>query len=165
MQKPAFEMSPDVERLVHFLLLRDRASYSEMNAHVGRQLSAKDRYVLESARRILENRGIIFVIERGIGVVRANNQQVATLSTTAPIKRIQRITKKANKRQAHVNVQALSADERLAFYVGRVVIDAIGKNTLQSFRTRIGKEIEKNEGEMPVLTQVTALGRLRSPKR
>ena len=39
-------------------------------------------------------------------------------------------------------MQRLTADERLAFYVGRVVIDVIGKNTLQSFRSRIAKEIE-----------------------
>jgi hypothetical protein len=163
-KKPPFQMSPDVERLVHFLLMRDQASYAEMNAHIGRRLDGRDRYVLASACRILENRGIFFIAERGVGVIRANNSEIATLSTSHPIKKVQRITRRATKRQAHVDVQRLSADERLAFYVGRVVINAIGKDTLQSFRARIAKEIQKSGDEMLTINQITALPRLK-PRR
>jgi hypothetical protein len=58
-------------------------------------------------------------------------------------------------------VQALSEDERLAFYVGRVVIDAIGKNTLKSFRSQIRGEIKRHGDEPITLSQVTALRRHR----
>jgi hypothetical protein len=95
------------------------------------------------------------------------NGQVAQLSTDEPIARIRRITHKAKKREVHVNVQALSEEERLAFYVGRVVLNAIGKNTLKSFRSQIRAEIERHGGEMPepgemmTFNQIAALPRHR----
>jgi hypothetical protein len=159
--KPSFEKNPDVDRLVSFLQVRSRATYAEMNDLTRRQINGRDRYVLASACRILERRGIIFVPERGIGVVRATNGQVASLSTAHPIKKVQRITRRANKRQEHVNVQALSADERLALYIGRAVLDIVTKNTSKSVRTQLAKEIEKTGGEPLTIHQVTALSRLR----
>src|SRR4051812_25532142 len=138
--KPSFEVSPDVERCCNFLESRDRASYTEISAHIGRKVNGRDRYILDSARRRLESqRDILFVVERGVGLTRATNGQRATLSTSHPITKIGKVTRKAEKRQRRVNVQELDAEERLAFYVGRVVINAIGKNTLRSFRSRIAK--------------------------
>jgi len=148
MFKPSYEASRDVERCTDYLTNRDRASYNELSSHLGRKVNGRDRYILQSARRRLEQRGVVFVVERGVGIVRATNKQVAVLSTDDPIRKIRRITNRARKREQHVNVQALSPDDRLAFYVGRVVVNAIGKNTLRSFRTQIRKEIEKNGGEM-----------------
>ena len=132
-----------------------------MSAHVGRRLDGADRHVLVGARRILENRGTIFVVERGVGLVRANNGQVAVLSTTTPIDKIKRVIKRAKKREQHVNVQALSADERLAFYVGRSVIAAIGKTTLRSFRNQIAQQIKENEDEPIAVSQLVTLPRLK----
>ena len=60
-----------------------------------------------------------------------------------------------------MNVQGLSEDERLAFYVGRVVVNAIGKSTLKSFRSQIKSEIEKHDNEPITLSQVAALRRHR----
>jgi hypothetical protein len=162
MRRPSFELSADVEKCCAFLESRDRASYAEISSHLGRRVNGRDRYVLASARHRLESqRGIIFVTERGTGLVRATSGQIATLSTTHPINKIRRVTRKAEKRQVRVNVQELTDDERLAFYVGRVVVNAIGKNTLKSFRTRIKKEIEGRGGEMITINQVTALRRHR----
>src|SRR5262245_38104710 len=150
--KPSFEANPDVEKCVEYLARHDRVSYNELSAFLGRKIDGRDRYVLASARRRLERNGILFVVERGIGLVRANNRQIARLSTDEPIGRIKRITTKAKKREVHVNVQALSEDERLAFYVGRVVVDAIGKNTLRSFRSQIKEEIKRHGDEPITLT-------------
>jgi predicted ATP-grasp superfamily ATP-dependent carboligase len=159
--KPSFEMSSDVEKCCAYLESRDCATYAEISSHLGRRVNGRDRYILESARRHLEKHGIIFVTERGIGLVRANSEQLAKLSTTNPINKIRRATRRAEKRQAHVNVQELTEDERLAFYVGRAVINTIGKNTLKSFRTQIKKEIEKSGGEMITVSQISALRRHR----
>ena len=161
--KPTFESSTDVERCIVYLADRERASYDAMSRHLNRQINGRDRYVLVSARRQLErDRGIIFVTERGIGIVRANNGQVATLATAHPIGRVKRITRQANKRQAHVNVQALTADEMLAFSIGRVVINAINKSTRRSFYRQISDEIKKRDNELPLtLDQVLTLPRHR----
>src|SRR5262245_57822586 len=145
--KPSFETNPDIEKCAEYLLRHDRVSHNELSAYLGRKIDGRDRYVLASARRRLERRGIFFVAEWGVGLVRANNKQVAHLATDDPIGRIKRIAGKAKRREEHVNVQALSEDERLAFYVGRVVIDAIGKNTLRSFRSQIREEIKKHGDE------------------
>jgi hypothetical protein len=94
--------------------------------------------------------------------VRANNGQVATLATAHPIGRVKRITRQANKRQANVNVQALTADEMLAFSIGRVVINAINKSTRRSFYRQISDEIKKRDNELPLtLDQVLTLPRHR----
>jgi hypothetical protein len=160
--KPSFEVGTDVQKLVDFLASRERASYSEMSAHVGRHLDGRDRYVLTSARRILESQhNTIFTTERGVGIVRASNGQVANLSTSHPISKISRLTKRARKRQAQVNIQGLSADERLAFAVGRVVLGAIGKTTLKSFRNQIRTEIERSDGDVVSVSQLVALPRLK----
>jgi hypothetical protein len=147
--KPSFEVSSDVDKCTEYLANHDRVSYNELSSYLGRKINGRDRYVLESARRRLERRrGVVFVVERGVGVVRATNKQVAQLSTDVPIRQVRRITNKAKKREIHVNVQELSEDERLAFYIGRVVVNAIGKNTLKSFRSQIKAEIERHGGEM-----------------
>jgi|SRR5215468_9896409 len=168
MLKPSFETSRDVERCTDYLASHDRVSYNELSSYLGRKVDGKDRYILQSARRRLERRGVVFVAEHGVGVVRATNGQIAKLSTDEPIRKIRRITNKARKREQFVNVQALSADERLMFYIGRVVVNAIGKNTLKSFRNQIKTEIERQGGEMPergggamTLFQVAALPRHR----
>jgi hypothetical protein len=159
--KPSFEANPDVEKCVEYLMRHDRVSYNELSAHLGRKINGRDRYILIAARRRLERKGILFVVEWGVGLVRATNRQVARLSTDVPIGRIRRIAHKAKKREVHVNVQGLSEDERLAFYVGRVVVNAIGKSTLKSFRSQIKSEIEKHDNEPITLSQVAALRRHR----
>ena len=159
--KPSFEANPDVDRCIDYLRRHDRVSYEELSRYLGRVINGRDRYILQSARRRLERQGTFFVVEHGVGLVRATNKQVASLATDDPIGRIKRIAGKAKRREVHVNVQALSEDERLAFYVGRVVIDAIGKNTLKSFRSQIREEIKRHGDEPITLTQLTALRRHR----
>lgn len=163
--KPTFETSTDTDKCYEFLANKDRASYVEISHHLGRKVNGRDRYVLESARRRLErDRGIVFVVERGRGLTRATNGQIAALSTAHPIGKIKRMTKKAEKRQTRVNVQELDADERLAFAIGRVMIATIGKSTLKSFRSRIAKEIEARDGELVTVNQIIALPRHRRKK-
>lgn len=159
--KPSFEASPDVEKCEEYLLKRDRVSYDELSAHLGRQINGRDRYILQSARRRLEQRGIFFVVERGVGLVCASNRQVARLSTDAPIGKIRRIAGRAKKREVHVNVQDLTEHEREEFYIGRVVLNMIGKNTLRSVRSQIKAQIEKQGDEPVTLQQITALRRHR----
>jgi hypothetical protein len=158
--KPTLELSADTQRLIDFLVSRDRATYAEMSSATGRNIEGRDRYVLSSARRVLEKqRGIVFAAERGVGVVRATNTQVATLATIHPINRIRRATSVAQKRQEQVNIQALTADDRLAFDIGRSVISAIRSNTSQSLRTRLREEIERRDGGIVNITSVLALPR------
>jgi hypothetical protein len=161
--KPMFETSTDVQKCCDFLANKDRASYAEISHHLGRKVnSPHDRHVLESARRRLEKQqGVVFVVERGIGIVRATNGQVATLATTHPIGKIKRLTRKAKKRQGRVNVQELTADERLAFTIGRAILSAVDQTTLKSLRSRLAKEIEKRDGELVTINQVFALPRHR----
>lgn len=67
--KPSFEVSPDVRKLVEFLLPRDQATYHEMNRLVGRTLNKRDRYVLYSAlNRLRRDHGVVFVVETAIGL-------------------------------------------------------------------------------------------------
>ena len=61
--------------------------------------------------------------------------------------------------------QALTADERLAFFIGRVVLNAVGKTTLKSFRNQIAKEIERDDGELVSVNQVLALPSPRLARR
>jgi len=44
---------------------------------LGRHIDGADRHVLQGARRILERRGVFHVTERGVGLRRASNGQVA----------------------------------------------------------------------------------------
>lgn len=165
--KPMFETSVDVQKCYDFLEGRERATYAEISAHLGRRINSQhDRHVLDGARRMLErDRGIVFVVERGVGVVKANNGQKANLSTTHPIDRIKKVTRKATKRQRLVNIQELSADERLAFAIGRVVLSAVGRSTMKSFRSQIKEQIDKSDGELVAVNQVLALPRHREPKK
>lgn len=160
--KPSFEVHPDIEKLAAFLAERKSATYDEMSKLTGRDISGRDRHVLTGARRQLERqRGIVFATERGTGVVRASNGQVARLSTTEPIKKISRTTKRAEKRQAYVNVQLLTSDERLKFSVERSVLIAIRKSTAKSLRTRLAKEIEKQDDGIVTIDTVLSLPRHR----
>jgi hypothetical protein len=163
--KPSFETSIDVTKCADFLRERHAATYSELNRHIGRRVEREDRHVLQSARRILEREGIIFICERAHGVKRASNGEVAKLSTDYPITKISRITKRAKRRELHVNIQSLSAEDRLAFAIGRAVLQGIGGQTLKSFRSRIGKEIEKRDGELVTVQSLISLPRLKGTRK
>jgi hypothetical protein len=127
MSKPSFEVSADVEKCYDYLKPRQEATYRELSQFLGRDIKGRDRYVLESARRKLERIGIVFVIETGVGLKRANHAQVAALSTDMPIKKIRRAIKRAGKREKIVDVQ-LSEDDRAAFYIGRAVLGAVSQS-------------------------------------
>jgi hypothetical protein len=47
---------------------------------------------------------------------------------------------------------------------GRVVLNAVGKSTLKSFRNQIAKEIEKHDGELIAVNQVLSLPRHRGKR-
>jgi hypothetical protein len=159
--KPSFELSPDVAKLAAFLTDRQKATYGEMSDLTGRQINSRDRHVMESARRILEGKGVYFAVDRGVGLIRATNAQVAILSTSHPITKIGRVTRKAQKRQAHVNTQNLSDDDRLAFDIGRSVLAAIRNDTSKSLRARLAREIAKNDGGVVSIDSLLALPRHR----
>jgi len=161
MVQPSFETSADVERLVDFLADKQQASYAEMTNLTGRKVDGRDRYVLTSARKMLERSGIFFAVDRGVGLVRATNGQVATLSTTHPIDRIRRTTRAAQKRQVHVNIQDLTAEDRLAFDIGRSVLAAIKQNISRRTRSLLAKEIERNDGGAVSISSVLSLPRHR----
>src|SRR4029077_12786171 len=163
--KPSFETSVDVQKCIDFLRDKNRISYAEVSHHLGRKVNGRDRYILQSARNQLEKQqDIVFVTERGVGLARATNGQCASLSTIHPIARIKRVTRKAERRQRLVNIQELSADDRLAFSIGRTVLAAVGKATLKSFRSQIQRELEKRDGEFVTPDHVLALPRHRKKK-
>ena len=137
MRKPNFEASEDTTRCVDYLRGRSRATYHEISQHLGRDVQRRDRHVLENARRKLEREGVVFVVETGVGLVRATDAQVATISTSLPIEKIRRTTHRAQKREPLVNIQKLTADERAAFYVGKAVLGAIQQATREAFRNQL----------------------------
>lgn len=139
MRKPSFEASSDTLRCMDFLRSRQRASYLEISQHLGRDVRKRDRYVLESARKQLEREGIIFVIERNVGLSRANSEQIATLATVIPMERIKSVTHKAKKREKAVNVQELSSEARARFYIGGAVLGMIEMMNGKAAK----KEVEK----------------------
>lgn len=165
--KPNFEASPDVEVCADFLRhnkSRGLIDYAQIGRATNRDVAGRDRHILASARRILEREGIIFVTETGKGLRLATASQVAKLSTEAPILKTRRIAKTAKKRQASVNVQALSDEERAAFYVGRAVLGAIGLAASKAFTNRIAKEGEKADGVLPIQKTIEMFSKLR-PRR
>jgi hypothetical protein len=159
--KPSFELSPDVAKLVAFLTDRQKATYGEMSDLTGRQINGRDRYVLISARRVLEAKKIYFAVDRGIGLTRATTSQVAILSTSHPITKMRRIERVARRRQAHVNTQELTDEDRLAFDIGRSVLAAIRNDTSKSLRARLAREIAKNDGGVVSIGNLLALPRHR----
>jgi hypothetical protein len=78
----------------------------------------------------------VFVVEIGVGIVRATHPQIAALSTKQPIDKIGRTVRRAKKREQLVNIQALSDDERLAFNVGRAVLGAVEQAVRQAMRRK-----------------------------
>lgn len=156
--KPTFELSEDVRKLVEFLEPREHASYPEMNRRVGRNLNGAERYVLTSARRVLErDSGKVFVTERGIGIRRATNGQVARLSTDHVVNKTRRVVRQGKKRDALVNVQSLDADDRDAYYIGRAVRQMLDATVGRKMRSKIAQEIQDRGGEPIDLTETIGL--------
>ena len=158
--KPTFERSIDVRRCIDFLESHEQLTYAEISDHLDRDVTGADRHVLTSARRHLEKKGQFFVVERGIGLVRADNGQVARLAGEHPISKIRRVTRRAQKTEVFVNTQELTAAERLQFSVNRVVLETIKQTTKRALRTKIGQAIERQDGELVKITQLISLPRL-----
>jgi hypothetical protein len=155
--KPSFEVSPDVRKLCEYLEQRDHASYNDMNRLLGRFVNGRDRYVLVSAmRRLQREQGIVFVVERGVGVRRATNVQIATLGTDTVITKSHRIVNRGKKLHPLVNPQALTAEEREAFWIGKSVTQAMSITMSRKMRRDIKEELDK-QGEEIDVTSVVAL--------
>lgn len=153
MIKPNFESSPDVGACCEYLrhnCQRGLITYEVISRITKRDLAGKDRHILSSARRRLEREGLLFVTETGKGVRLATASQAARLSTEVPIIKTRRVVKNARKRQQSVNVQALSDEERAAFYVGRAVLGAIGQAASRAFTNRIREESKSSDGVLPI---------------
>jgi hypothetical protein len=156
--KPSFEVSPDVRKLVEFLKDRDKASYLEMNRRTGRIIDGRDRYVLYGALRYLQREhDIVFVAERGVGIVRASNGQIATLSTDGAVRKTARVIRRAKRLQPLVNTQQLTGDERDAFFIGRAVVQAIDATAGRKARKKIAEEIADRGGEQIDIKDVVVL--------
>jgi hypothetical protein len=161
--KPSFEVSTDTEKLVTFLENRDRASYEEMNRVTGRTLNGPHRYILTTALKLLQrDQQKVFVNEWGVGVVRATNRQVASLSTDHVIRRTRNVVKKGRKLQPIVNTQDLTDDERHAFFIGRAVIQVMDNTLGRKMRSKIADEIIERGGDMVDVDQVVALFKKRA---
>jgi len=161
--KPSFEVSPDVRKLAEFLESRQSATYNEMNRRIGRTVNGTDRYVLYGALRHLQREhGFIFVAERGVGVKRATNGQVATLSTDHAHRKVGRTVRRAKKLQTHVNTQELTNDERDAFYIGTAVTQILDAAVGRKMRSKIAHELHDRNGEAVDVQDVIALFRKRA---
>lgn len=162
--KPRFSASPDVDTCVEFLRQhRDKGliTYAAIATATGRDVTGGDRYILQSARRRLEREGTIFVVDTGKGLRRATDDQLATLSTDAPISRTRRIAKVARKRQRAVNVQNLSAEQRATFYVGRAVLGAIEQATRKALRNQLQPIANTNGEPIPIKQTMELFKKLR----
>jgi hypothetical protein len=155
--KPSFEVSPDVRKLAEFLREREKASYAEMNRRTGRNINGTDRYVLYGALRHLQRDEIVFVVERGVGITRATNGQVASLSTDHVIRKTGRAVRRGRKLQPIVDSQALTSDQRDAFFIGRCVLQMLDATVGRKMRTKIADEIKDRQGEAVDIRDVVAL--------
>lgn len=165
--KPRFEASTDAETCAEYLRKHQADGlirYTALSQATGRDIAGSDRHILQSARRILEREGIVFVVETGRGVIRASDQQVATLSTDVPIAKTRRITRIARKRQRVVNVQNLSDEQRAAFYIGRAVLGAIEQAARKAFRNQLKPAINATDGPLPLSKTLELFKSLRRPK-
>jgi len=155
--KPSFEVSPDTRKLAEFLQPRDQATYTEMNRRIGRIINGADRHVLYGALRILQrDHGIVFVAERNVGIKRATNGQMATLSTDHVHRKVRRTVRRGKKIEPLVNSQELSPDERDAFWIGRAVTQVLDVTVGKRMRSKIADEI-KDRGEAVDIRDVVAL--------
>jgi hypothetical protein len=155
--KPSFEVSPDVRKLAEYLREREKASYAEMNRRTGRNINGADRYVLYGALRHLQRDEIVFVVERGVGITRATNGQVASLSTDHVIRKTGRAIRRGRKLQPIVDSQALTSDQRDAFFIGRCVLQMLDATVGRKMRTKIADEIKDRGGEAVDIKDVVAL--------
>jgi hypothetical protein len=162
MTKPTFEVHPDVLRLERYLGDRDRASYNEMSGEVGRMIRGRDRHILYAAtRRLLRDRGIVFVTERNWGVVRATNGQVARLGTDAVIRKTGRAVRRSKKLHPLVNTQDLSDYERDAFWIGKAVVQGLDVMVGRKMRSKIAEEIREQREETDIKDLVALFSRPR----
>jgi hypothetical protein len=156
--KPSFEVSPDVRKLAEFLRECEKASYAEMNRRTGRNINGADRYVLYGAlRRLQREHDLVFVVERGVGITRATNGQVASLSTDHIIRKTGRVIRRGRKLQPIVDTQALNNDQRDAFFIGRAVTQMLDATVGKKMRSKIADEIKDRGGEAVDIKDVVAL--------
>lgn len=157
---PSFKRNPDTTKLVEYMTRRQRVTYEELSAHIGRDVQ-RDRWILASAIRILATQGIEFVNRRGQGYVRPSNMEMAELSTKVPIRKIRRETRIANRRHPLVNVQDLASDDRVAFDANRSVLYAVQHMTTRGMHTKLAKQVAKQDGGMVGLSAILTV----PPKR
>ncbi|WP_041926877.1 hypothetical protein [Methylocystis sp. SC2] len=165
MAKSRFETSADVETCVEYLRKHQNSgliAYVELSKTTGREIEGKDRYILASARRILEREGIFFVTETGNGVKRADDAQLAKLSTEEPIIKTRRIAKRARKRQSSVNIQGLTDEQRMAFWIGSAILGAIDQAASRVFRNAVEEASNTSDSQISLSKTIDLFNKMKS---
>lgn len=158
----SFEVSPNARILAEFLLPLEQATYDEMNKLIGKKINGNSRHILYRALRQLQrDHEIIFVVDRGVGLVRATNAQVATLSTDHVAHKVRRTVHRGKRMQPIVNTQELTSDQRDAFYIGRAVTQMLDAAVGRKMRSQVAEEI-KDRGEAVDISRVVALFKKRA---
>ena|GEM_PF-5917361 len=165
--KPRFESSADVEKCVSYLRKNKNdglLSYADLSKVTGRDIVGKDRYILTSARRILERDGLMFATQTGKGVILASDAQKAELSTDGAIIKTRRIARVARKRQRSVNIQSLTDEQRMAFWVGSAILGAIDQAASRAFKNRVEEVSNASDARIPLSKTLELFSKMRSNK-
>lgn len=162
---PRFKASEDVEACADYLRAKKTSgiiTFEQLETATGRDIRGKDRYILTSARRILEHEALVFVSITGRGVARASDAEVATLSTNVPIEKTRRIARTAKKRQRNVNIQNLTDEQRAAFWIGSAVLGAINQAASRALRDKMREEVNVTDGAIPLSKTLELFGAMKS---
>lgn len=126
------ELSVDTQLLVKRLKKcaeDEMVTYDELSGIIGRDVTAKARHILDSARRILQRQDrMVFECVHGQGVKRLNDSAMANLGEHG-IKRIRGISKRTARKIACSDYENLSNEDKIKSNASLSMLGALSMMT------------------------------------
>src|SRR5690606_19289514 len=129
--------------------------YAELSQLVGRDVQKKDRHLLETAKRALLRRGMVFEAVRGEGIKRANDIEIVD-HRQQDFDRIKRTAGRALTKLACVNQDSLDNEAKIRFNATASHFGVLRQLTSRKAIAAVEQQTRESKQQLPLAKTIEA---------
>lgn len=125
------------------------ATYEELSNLIGRDVQGRYRYLLNTARRSLVQRGIVFETVRNEGIKRASDAEIID-HRQGDVRRIGRLTGRALRKLACVRQDKLNNDEKIRLHATASHLGVLRQCSSKRAAKAIEAKTRESQQQLPI---------------
>lgn len=144
-----------IERHLETAEVGQLVTYAELSELIGRDVQGKGRYLLETAKRALLRRGIVFETVRGEGIKRASDIEIVD-HRQQDFDRIKRTAGRALNKLACVNQDSLNNEAKIKFNATASHLGVLRQLTSRKAIEAVEQQTRESKQQLPLARTIEA---------